>query len=293
MDFRSILMGVSFSLIWSSAFTSAKILVTAASPLMVLSLRFLISGLLGIAIARMLGQKIQLNREEWTVVVIIGISQNALYLAFNFIAMQWIEASLAAIIASLLPLVVAVVCWVFLGEKTGLNGMLGLTVGFGGVLVIMLDKLSGSSASLGMTLCLIGVAALAGATLYVGRMMSLNKNVVMIVGLQMLVGSIPLFPFSLIFETWNIEWSTSFILAFIYTTLVPGLLGTLIWFFLVRRIGPVRAATFHFLNPFFGVLVAALILSEPLSLRDGIGVTIIMAGILLVQLSRKKIAKAD
>jgi len=276
MDFRSILMGVSFSLIWSSAFTSAKILVTAASPLMVLSLRFLISGLLGIAIARMLGQKIQLNREEWTVVVIIGISQNALYLAFNFIAMQWIEASLAAIIASLLPLVVAVVCWVFLGEKTGLNGMLGLTVGFGGVLVIMLDKLSGSSASLGMTLCLIGVA-----------------NVVMIVGLQMLVGSITLFPFSLIFETWNIEWSTSFILAFIYTTLVPGLLGTLIWFFLVRRIGPVRAATFHFLNPFFGVLVAALILSEPLSLRDGIGVTIIMAGILLVQLSRKKIAKAD
>jgi drug/metabolite transporter (DMT)-like permease len=293
MDFRSILMGVSFSLIWSSAFTSAKILVTAASPLMVLSLRFLISGLLGIAIARMLGQKIQLNREEWTVVVIIGISQNALYLAFNFMAMQWIEASLAAIIASLLPLVVAVVCWVFLGEKTGLNGMLGLTVGFGGVLVIMLDKLSGSSASLGMTLCLIGVAALAGATLYVGRMMSLNKNVVMIVGLQMLVGSITLFPFSLIFETWNIEWSTSFILAFIYTTLVPGLLGTLIWFFLVRRIGPVRAATFHFLNPFFGVLVAALILSEPLSLRDGIGVTIIMAGILLVQLSRKKIAKAD
>ena len=293
MDFRSILMGVSFSFIWSSAFTSAKILVTAASPLMVLSLRFFISGLLGIALARMLGQKIQLNKGEWTVVVIIGISQNAIYLAFNFIAMQWIEASLAAIIASLLPLVVAAVCWIFMGEKIGLKGVLGLTVGFGGVLVIMLDKLSGSSASLGMTLCLIGVAALAGATLYVGRMMSLNNNVVMIVGLQMLVGSITLFPFSLIFETWSIEWSTSFVLAFLYTTLVPGLFGTLIWFFLVRRIGPVKAATFHFLNPFFGVLVAALILSEPLSISDGIGVTIIMAGILLVQLSRKKIAKAD
>jgi drug/metabolite transporter (DMT)-like permease len=220
MDFRSILMGVSFSFIWSSAFTSAKIIVTAASPLMVLSLRFLISGLLGIALARMLGQKIQLNKGEWTVVVIIGISQNALYLAFNFIAMQWIEAGLAAIIASLLPLVVAGVCWFFLGEKTGFIGMLGLTVGFGGVLVIMLDKLSGSSASLGMTLCLIGVAALAAATLYVGRMMSSNKNVLMLVGLQMLVGSITLFPFSLIFETWSIEWSTSFLLAFLYTTLV-------------------------------------------------------------------------
>ena len=291
MDFRSILMGISFSFIWSSAFTSAKILVTAASPLMVLSLRFFISGLLGIALARVLGQKIKLNKGEWTVVVIIGISQNAIYLAFNFIAMHWIEASLAAIIASLLPLVVAAVCWIFMGEKTGLKGMLGLTVGFGGVLVIMLDKLSSSNAYLGMTLCLIAVAALAGATLYVGRMMNLNNNVVMIVGLQMLVGSITLFPFSLIFETWNIELSTSFVLAFLYTTLVPGLFGTLIWFFLVRRIGPVKAATFHFLNPFFGVLVAAFILSEPLSISDGIGVTIIMAGILLVQLSRKKLAK--
>jgi drug/metabolite transporter (DMT)-like permease len=109
----------------------------------------------------------------------------------------------------------------------------------------------------------------------------------------MIVGCITLFPLSLIFETWNIEWSTSFILTFLYTTLVPGLLGTLIWFYLVRRVGPVRASTFHFLNPFFGVLVATVILSEPLSVRDGIGVVIIMAGILLVQMSRRQIANSD
>ena len=293
MDLRSILMGISFSVIWSSAFTSAKILVTAASPLMVLSVRFLISGLLGIVLASLLGQRIQLNRGEWLVVVIIGITQNALYLAFNFIAMQWIEAGLAAIIASLLPIIVAVVCWLFLGEKTMFTGILGLLAGFGGVLLIMIDKLSGSSAYLGIALCLIGVVGLATATLYVGRVMSSNKNVLMIVGLQMIVGCITLFPFSLIFETWSIEWSRGFIIAFLYTTVVPGLLGTLIWFFLVRRVGPIKAATFHFLNPFFGVLVAVLILDETLSLEDGIGVVIIMVGILLVQISRRKGVNTD
>ena len=293
MDLRSILMGVSFSVIWSSAFTSAKILVTAASPLMVLSVRFLISGLLGIVLASLLGQRIQLNRGEWLVVVIIGITQNALYLAFNFIAMQWIEAGLAAIIASLLPIIVAVVCWLFLGEKTMFTGILGLLAGFGGVLLIMIDKLSGSSAYLGIALCLIGVVGLATATLYVGRVMSSNKNVLMIVGLQMIVGCITLFPFSLIFETWSIEWSRGFIIAFLYTTVVPGLLGTLIWFFLVRRVGPIKAATFHFLNPFFGVLVAVLILDETLSVEDGIGVVIIMVGILLVQMSRREVVNSD
>ena len=65
MDIRSIMMGVCFSVIWSSAFTSARILVTSAPPLMVLSVRFLISGLLGIALARMMGQKIELERKEW------------------------------------------------------------------------------------------------------------------------------------------------------------------------------------------------------------------------------------
>ena len=75
-------------------------------------------------------------------------------------------------------------------------------------------------------------------------------------------------------------------MAFAYTTLVPGLLATWVWFRLVARIGAVRAATYHFLNPFFGVAVAAVLLGENLGLADVIGVAIVAAGILAVQLSK-------
>lgn len=44
--------------------------------------------------------------------------------------------------------------------------------------------------------------------------------------------------------------------------LMPGIFATVLWFALVRRIGAVKAATFHFLNPFFGVVIAALVLGE-------------------------------
>jgi drug/metabolite transporter (DMT)-like permease len=74
--------------------------------------------------------------------------------------------------------------------------------------------------------------------------------------------------------------------AFWYTVLVPGLAATMIWFVLVGRIGATRAATFHFLNPFFGVAIAALVLGERVTSRDLAGVAIVMAGILAVQLSR-------
>jgi EamA domain-containing membrane protein RarD len=49
-----------------------------------------------------------------------------------------------------------------------------------------------------------------------------------------------------------------------------------------------RAATFHFLNPVFGVAIAAVLLGEGLSWVDALGVAIVAAGILAVQLSRAK-----
>ncbi len=70
---------------------------------------------------------------------------------------------------------------------------------------------------------------------------------------------------------------------------MPGVLGTLIWFLLVKRIGATKSAAFHFLNPFFGVVIAATILNEQISLKDGIAVVIIMSGILAVQISHHKV----
>jgi len=61
MDGRAVLLGLAFALMWSSAFTSARIIVAYAPPLYSLSARFLISGLIGVIIALMLGQ-------SWTLV---------------------------------------------------------------------------------------------------------------------------------------------------------------------------------------------------------------------------------
>jgi drug/metabolite transporter (DMT)-like permease len=69
---------------------------------------------------------------------------------------------------------------------------------------------------------------------------------------------------------------------------VPGLAATWIWFALVGRIGATRAATFHFLNPVFGVAVAAALLGEQLRLIDVVGVGIVTFGILAVQLARRQ-----
>lgn len=287
MDVGAVLMGLAFAFMWSSAFTSGHIIVAAAPPLYALSIRFLVSGLIGVAIAAALGQKPRLTPGQWRATVIFGICQNALYLGLNFVAMQRVDASLAAIIASSMPLLVALAGWLIFGERLRPLGVFGLALGFAGVTLIMATRLSGGAPAQGILLCGLGVLALAFATLSVRGAVS-GGNLLLIVGLQMFVGAALLGIVASFTETFVVAWSPRLVLAFLYTTLVPGLLATWVWFRLVNRIGATKAATFHFLNPFFGVLVAAALLHEKLGPTDLIGVAIIAFGILSVQLARQR-----
>ena len=287
MDFRSILMGMAFVIMWSSAFTSARMIVADAPPLTALALRFLLSGLIGVGLARLMGQSWHLTRSQWRATAVFGLCQNALYLGLNFIAMQNVEASLAAIIASTMPLLVALAGLVAFGERIQPLGFAGLIAGVIGVSLIMGARFQGGVDGLGITLCTLGVISLTVATLAM-RGASAGGNFLMVVGLQMLVGSAVLAVPAILFEPFSVNWNLRLIAAFTYTTLVPGLAATLVWFMLVDRIGTVKAATFHFLNPFFGVAIAAMFLSEKLGPLDLVGVIIITGGILAVQLSKQK-----
>ena len=287
MDIRAIVMGLAFAAMWSSAFTSARVIVEFAPPLTSLALRFLISGLIGVGIAAALGQSARLTRRQWAGVLIFGLCQNALYLGLNFVAMQTVPASLAAIIASTMPLLVAVTGWLVFGTRVRPLGIAGLIAGVCGVVLIMGARLQSGVDLYGLILCVIGVFSLTVATLAVMGAAS-GGNVLMIVGLQMLVGSAALWVPALVFETTaNITWNWQLIVAFIYTTLVPGLAATWVWFVLVGRIGAVKASTFHFLNPFLGVAIAAALLGEQIGILDIVGVAVIAAGILAVQLSKQ------
>lgn len=287
IDGKAVLMGVVFGIIWASAFTSARVIVQHAPPFYALAFRFLISGLLGVAVARMLGQTWHLSRAQWRATIVFGVAQNALYLGLNFVAMQTIEASLAAIIASTMPLLVAFAGWTIFGERTRPLGIAGLLAGIIGVALIMGARLQGDIDMFGLSLCIIGVLALTVATLSV-RGASTGGNFLMIVGLQMLVGSAILWVPALAFETLSVTWNWPLVIAFAYTVIMPGLVATLIWFMLVDRIGATKAAVYHFLTPFFGVATAAVLLGEELGSMDVIGVVIITGGILAVQISKQK-----
>ena len=228
MDLRSLMLGLVFALMWSSAFTSARMIVAEASPLAALSVRFLISGLLGILIARFLGQTMRLTQAQWWATIIFGIFQNAIYLGLNFVAMQTIEASVASIIASSMPLMVALAGWLVFRETLPFLGIVGLVLGVLGVSVIMGLRIEAGVELQGLVLCLIAAMALTIATLSVRGAVA-GGNVMMIVGLQMIVGGVSLAVIALIWEPLQINPTWRLLGAFTYTTLIPGLAACLLY----------------------------------------------------------------
>ncbi len=272
---------------WSSAFSTARIIVLEIPPLTALTVRFAISGVLGIGLALIMGQSFKLNHRQWLGILLFGFCQNGIYLGANFVSMQWIEASLAAIIASTMPIQVAFLSALMFREKIGWMGVSGITSGFIGVLIIMSTRWNFGFELVGIILCIIASLALCIATLTVKQAL-LSNNLVMVVGLQMVVGFVFTLIPAVLFETIEpVDFSWQLFGAFIYQIIGPGLFGTWLWFKLVNRIGPTKASSFHFLNPFLGIAVAAFLLSEIITFRDFVGVFIITAGIIAVQLSKK------
>ena len=289
MEFKHILLGVGFALIWASAFPSAKLAVQFCPPFFFLFLRFSLAGLFSILLGTCLGQDFRFDHKDLIWIAIFGLIQNGLYLGLIFLALTKIDSNISVIIASILPLTVAFFSWLIFKSKMSLLGLSGLVVGLFGVLLIMLQRVEKEYEILGITLCLLGLLATTFSTLIITKININKNNILIIVGLQMLAGSIFLLPLSYFFEVWDVSFSITFLFTFLYIAAFPGIIGPVIWFYLQKEIGAVKYASFHFLVPFFGIGISYFLLGETLTFSDVIGVVVIILGLYLVNRDKKEV----
>ena len=289
MELKHILLGVGFAFIWASAFPSAKIAVQFWPPFLFLFFRFSLAGLFSIILGSYLGQSFKFDKRSLLLIFVFGLIQNGLYLGLIFLALTKIDANVSVIIASILPLTVAFFSWIFFKTKMSLLGLCGLVVGLFGVLLIMLQRVEKEYEMFGIVLCLLGLLATTFSTLIITKININKNNILIVVGLQMLAGSLFLLPLSYFLEVWTVSFSITFLFTFLYIAAFPGIIGPVIWFYLQKEIGAVKYSSFHFLVPFFGIGISYCVLGETLTLTDMIGVFIIIFGLYLVNRDKQSV----
>ena len=305
---RFALVGTLFSLVWSSAFIAGKLGMAASGPLTLLSLRFLLAGLLVWPIASVRGgvrggvpggahgvgavgqpehaRKAQ-QRRDGLVALLAGLLNNAVYLGLAFVGMRTVPAGLTTILVSTSPLMTSALAALALRERLGWRAAAGLAAGFAGVVWIMRARaLSGAADPHGVALILLGAVALSVSTLLY-RKVAGRLDPWRIALIQLPASGLVLLPPAWGREGLAVLPGAAFFGSLLYLAVVVSIGTTLMLLWLVRHGGAASASSFHLLNPLFGTLLAVLLLGERIPLSDLLGALPIMAGLGLVLRPRR------
>src|SRR6478609_6701120 len=117
-----------FCLLWSYVLVAGKIGVTDCPPLILLTARFSLAGILILGISALRRDAWDLTWRDAAVFAVLGVANNALYLGLGYTGLKTVSAGLGGLIVSANPVFTAVLAAVFLGETLTWRKVLGLVL---------------------------------------------------------------------------------------------------------------------------------------------------------------------
>lgn len=270
-----------FSLIWSSAFVAGKIALVTLDPYTLLVIRF---GLAAALMAPFCPWR-RIDRRALRVGAMLGLLNNALYLGLTFSALQRLRPEIVVVVVSCAPFMTTLLAVALGQERLAPRRIVGIACGICGVAVM--TGIAGATRPDPLGLALAGAGTLAFA---VGTVLFRDKAVGLPVFQlnfwQTLTGGVALLPVAWLLGAPIGPVSPAVVLAILHLALVVTIGGMALWLALIRAHGAGTAASFHLLNPVFGVALAHLAFATPLRPEDFAGAALIALGLGLAVVTR-------
>jgi drug/metabolite transporter (DMT)-like permease len=286
----TMIVALLYIVLWSSAFIATKIGIKYCPPLALLSIRFIVAALILVFFIVLWRLPLPRGRRVWGRLIIFSLLNSCLYLGCTFEALKYLSAGMTSIIAATNPLLLALLAPILLQEAMTWRRVLGLVLGFGGVLFVMWTRLGGGNGydtPSGILLASIGILSLVSATVLYKKYPP-QEHMIVVNAVQFGISEIVLLPISAIFENvGHISWNGALIWSLLYLVCMISIGAMLLWFWLLKRGEASVVSSYYFLTPICGLLLAALVLGEPFGFRDGVGLIAAAIGIFLINSSAK------
>ncbi len=192
-----------------------------------------------------------------------------------------------ALINSTIPVFVALLAWLLLGDRTRPVQMLGILSAITGILFIIargdLSVLTALQAQPGDLLMVAAVFSW-GLFSVLLRRQAIPLPALTFLTTQILLGVLVILPFylaDLLFYSGGFQLSGDTALPLLYLAVFPGILAYAFWNYGVHKAGPAKAAIFMYLTPVFASVLAGIFLGETLGRPHLIGAVLILAGLIL------------
>ncbi|MAQ68654.1 MAG: EamA family transporter, partial [Gammaproteobacteria bacterium] len=266
------------SAIWGSSFLFLRLTSPVFGPIFLIEMRVLSGLAVLLPLVLFLGKRAEFQK-HWKMIATVSLMNMAIPFCFFAFSAVYIGAGLLSIINATVPIFSACVAYVVYKERLSRSSLLGLLIGFLGVVVLMFnpDESFGSSGWLAI------LSALLACLLY-GTAINLTVNNLQgVSGLTITAGglfvsSLVLLPFALwarpeVLPVGNIWWSV-FALGIVCTGF-----GFVMFYRLIDRIGAGRAIMTTYLIPVFSILWGNIFLGESVTLIMVVGCILVLLGV--------------
>ena len=279
----AVLAFVVLVLLWGSVWGAIKIGLEFAPPLLFAGIRMLICGAVLTLAALVWGGQANV-RDGWPVYLLLALFNVALFYGLQTLAVLFMPSGTAAVVVYLQPVLVGLLSYPVLGEALSAAKVVGLLLGFSGVVVVSAGSLSGASLGtpLGVALGVASAVFWALGTVYfkgyAGRLPLLWA-----VGGPFVIGGVCITGLGLALEAPSgITWTWTFVASLLYVSLVGTALAWVLWLGLIRAGEASRVSAYVFFVPLVAVVLGALFLDETVGPSLLVGAALVVSGIYLV-----------
>jgi len=273
MSINQILLALIVPITWGFGYALTKIGMDQFTPLLLMSLRFGIAGLI----------LVWFTKPPWGFMrelFIIAFIGSTIQYGFTYYGLKGIDVSTASILVQLEGPILALLSTLILKERLGWPRALGMGLAFTGVVVIAGEpRLSDSLDS--VALVITGAVFWAIAQIMISRLKSLSG--ITILAWIAIIATPQMLLISLVIEEgqWEsiktanlVDWSIVFYLSFIMTVI-----GYSVWYHLLRICDVSKISPFLMLLPVTSIIAGMVLLNEQFTLAMGIGGVLVMTGV--------------
>ena len=268
---------------WGFNWPVTKYLLSELPPLTMRGSCGVIGALLLALLALVSGQSLRVPRELWGRLVLAAFLNVACWMALMGLALLYLPASEAALIAYTMPIWASILAWPVLGERPNLLRVISLVMAFAGLAAIMGGNgLAASVTKLpGIIMALVGAFGFAIGTV-LAKKLPLNLPPLSAAAWQIGIGCLPVAILGLLVESADIARVSQlgWILIF-YSTVIQFCIAYVSWFAALARLPASVAAIGTMAVPVIGVVASAVALHEPLGIGQIAALVFTLAGVAL------------
>ncbi len=278
------LIFLALGLMWGSSYLFIKLAVDDFGTFTLVALRLAIGAALLWVVVRATGQALPREPRLYGHLVVMAVLNIVIPFALITWAEQSVDSSIAAILTSAVPLFVIVIAPLFLhDEPIRVNGVVGLAVGFVGVVVLTSHDLSVAGADLTGELALLGAAlSYAVGAVYSRRNMR---------GVAPLIPAVSQVTFAMLISgviaivlerPWEARPDAEAVFSIVWLGILGSGLAYLAVFRLLATWGATRTTMVAYVIPVVGISLGYLVLQEPIDGRLLVGTALVVGGVALV-----------